>query len=449
MALSPLSDVASQFRRIDPWEQTPSYAPTPGNFGHEHTPSRYSPSPNHGNRRSTPLRHTSPAQQNFIQGSEWDYGRADGEDQPTFIQYMIEWRVTLNNRVVAKDTEQDLALTPRSYWQDIKQKAENVLCRKIARNRRVRLDDTTVVVSVNDRSQRDLTKRFERTDIDWTAIQRQLMLWETLFHQGKKLRLCISINYLDSDESSSGTDKRGQTSVTRRMLNAREAEIDAEQCSGQPSAWRDVYRVMRCPGAPCRLDSQYCWQDPSGKKHYKLRTHHLRKLVRYVEKEGGVIETHDDVPDTIREQLYAEEQQRLERRQKAPGHPATASTAPININILPAQPSQPVTVTSSANADIASPRTSPNKTIEIPGPLEVAVEEYTAWQLSRVSTESFRENVRKARDVTLENCLDLKQIYYDQDPNFFIGQGVKIGVARRFVSEISDWVKEYELNRNV
>ncbi|KAE8159231.1 hypothetical protein BDV40DRAFT_273702 [Aspergillus tamarii] len=143
------------------------------------------------------------------------------------------------------------------------------------------------------------------------------------------------------------------------MLNAREAEIDAEQCSGQPSAWRDVYRVMRCPGAPCRLDSQYCWQDPSGKKHYKLRTHHLRKLVRYVEKEGGVIETHDDVPDTIREQLYAEEQQRLERRQKAPGHPATASTAPININILPAQPSQPVTVTSSANADIASPRTSP------------------------------------------------------------------------------------------
>jgi hypothetical protein len=359
---------------------------------------------------------------------------------------MIEWRVTLNNRVVAKDTEQDLALDPSSYWQDIRQKAENILRRKIARNRRVRLDDTTVVVSVNDRSQRDLTKRFERTDIDWTTIQGQLVMWENLFRQGKKLRLCISINYLDSDQPSSGTDKRGQTSVTRRMLNAREAEIDAEHFSGQPSAWRDVYRVMRCPGPPCRLDSQYCWQDPDGKKHYKLRTHHLRKLVKYVEKEGGNIETHDDIPDNIREQLYAEEQQRLERRQKAPEHPTTGSTFPININVLPTQSSQSM-ISPPAGADIASLRTSPSNLIEIPGPLEVAVEEYTTWQLSRVSTECFRENVRKARDVTLENCLDLKQIHHDQDPEFFIRQGVKIGVARRFVSEINDWAQEYQPNR--
>jgi hypothetical protein len=64
---------------------------------------------------------------------------------------------------------------------------------------------------------------------------------------------------------------------------------------------------MHCPGSPCRLDSQYCWQDLVGKKHYKVRTHHLRKLVRFVKKEGGIIETHDDVPESIREQLYAEE----------------------------------------------------------------------------------------------------------------------------------------------
>jgi hypothetical protein len=73
------------------------------------------------------------------------------------------------------------------------------------------------------------------------------------------------------------------------------------------------------------------------------------------------------------------------------------------------------------------------------------VEEYTAWQLSQVSTDAFRENIRKARDVTLENCLDLKQIYYDQNPDFFVQVGVKIGVARRFVSEIDEWVKEHKL----
>jgi hypothetical protein len=62
------------------------------------------------------------------------------------VRYTIEWRVTLNNRMVAKDTEQDLALIPSSYWQDIREKAETVLRRKVARNRRVRLDDATIVV---------------------------------------------------------------------------------------------------------------------------------------------------------------------------------------------------------------------------------------------------------------------------------------------------------------
>jgi hypothetical protein len=80
-------------------------------------------------------------------------------------------------------------------------------------------------------------------------------MWENLFHLGKKLRLCISINYLDSDESLPGTNKRGHSSVTRRILNTREAEIDAENFYGQPSAWQDIYRIMRCPGSPCRLDS--------------------------------------------------------------------------------------------------------------------------------------------------------------------------------------------------
>jgi hypothetical protein len=44
-----------------------------------------------------------------------------------------------------------------------------------------------------------------------------------------------------------------------------------------------------------------------GKKHYNLKTHHLIDLVKYVRDEHGTLETHDDVPDQIREQLYAEE----------------------------------------------------------------------------------------------------------------------------------------------
>jgi hypothetical protein len=39
-------------------------------------------------------------------------------------------------------------------------------------------EDTTVVVSVTERSERDLTKRFDDTSIDWAVIERQLVAKE-------------------------------------------------------------------------------------------------------------------------------------------------------------------------------------------------------------------------------------------------------------------------------
>jgi hypothetical protein len=77
----------------------------------------------------------------------------------------------------------------------------------------------------------------------------------------------------------------------------------------------------------------------------------------------------------------------------------------------------------------------------VDGQLDVAVEEYTEWQQSRVTNEVFRENINKARDVTLESCLDLMQIYEDQDLDFFVMHGVKVGAGRRFVRDIGFWVK--------
>jgi hypothetical protein len=113
---------------------------------------------------------------------------------------------------------------------------------------------------------------------------------------------------------------------------------------------------------------------------------------------------------------------------------------PININnFLPAglsQQSMPLPVAneaSRAKSACAEP-------IIVHGLLDVAVEEYTEWQQARVSNESFKDNINKAPDVTLEHCLDLMQIYEDQDPEFFIRRGVKLGAARRFVRDIGHWV---------
>lgn len=77
----------------------------------------------------------------------------------------------------------------------------------------------------------------------------------------------------------------------------------------------------------------------------------------------------------------------------------------------------------------------------IPGLHAVAVEEYSNWQQSRVSREILKDDIRKARDLALANGLDLQQIHSDQDPDFFIKQGISVGVARRFISEITSWAK--------
>ena len=68
------------------------------------------------------------------------------------------------------------------------------------------------------------------------------------------------------------------------------------------------------------------------KKHYKLKWHHFKDIFKPVE-EGHHLETQDEMPEKVRVDLYAEEQQLLEMRRK--DRSTSASNAPpINI-ILP------------------------------------------------------------------------------------------------------------------
>jgi hypothetical protein len=86
----------------------------------------------------------------------------------------------------------------------------------------------------------------------------------------------------------------------------RDAEVHA---NGQTAHWQAVYSTLRCPGRTCQNFQGWCWRDPCGGKHYKLLTVHLKQLVKHV-KEGNKLDSLDD----IRQQLYAETDQRTERR---------------------------------------------------------------------------------------------------------------------------------------
>ncbi|KAF2844061.1 hypothetical protein T440DRAFT_380424, partial [Plenodomus tracheiphilus IPT5] len=51
----------------------------------------------------------------FLPLAEWDEHNSYEEEAPSRLRYSIEWKVVVNNRVVAKDTEQDLVLIPAAY----------------------------------------------------------------------------------------------------------------------------------------------------------------------------------------------------------------------------------------------------------------------------------------------------------------------------------------------
>ena len=79
--------------------------------------------------------------------------------------------------------------------------------------------------------------------------------------------------------------------------------------------------------------------------------------------------------------------------------------------------------------------------LKIPRLRDVAVRRYGEWQCAQVGDKSLKMEYRQACGLTLADGLDLEQIFEDQDPRFYIDRSVKIGIARRFVSDVETWTQ--------
>lgn len=103
----------------------------------------------------------------------------------------------MNNRaIMPKITKPEVALAPTNYWESfLEPKLEDPLHKK--KNRSLQSESTTVVVSVTACSTPPITKLFD-ISIDWTTIEKQLINLGKLFRAGKKLRLNLLFNYIDT-----------------------------------------------------------------------------------------------------------------------------------------------------------------------------------------------------------------------------------------------------------
>jgi hypothetical protein len=68
--------------------------------------------------------------------------------------------------------------------------------------------------------------------------------------------------------------------------------------------------------------------------------------------------------------------------------------------------------------------------------------QYETSEQSNVTDASWRMDIQTACDIIIGDGLDLEQAYTDNDPDFFIKNGVKkLGVARRFIRDIPKFAK--------
>lgn len=68
----------------------------------------------------------------------------------------MEWKLTLNKTAAVKQTEKILVVAPSDFWnQELASKITNIVQ---STGKSYKADTTTIVISVNDRSERDITK---------------------------------------------------------------------------------------------------------------------------------------------------------------------------------------------------------------------------------------------------------------------------------------------------
>ncbi|EXK77146.1 hypothetical protein FOQG_18140 [Fusarium oxysporum f. sp. raphani 54005] len=381
----------------------------------------------------------------LLQLAEWDETLAYDEQPPTCVHYLIEWKVKLNNRCISKDTEPDVVLAPGAYWTKyLWSKVDKLAKKKLPANRIFHVDDIDITVCVNYKGEADLNTRSDGLDVNWKMIESKLQAWSHLLLDGKKLKISLSFNYIETSQSGSVVARgRGGRSATASQLAERAIDIGEEEtASAEPAVWRKVYDFFRCTGSPCGL-GPHCWVDTVGKKHYKLKTHHLRALIEHV-RLGNTVDSHDDVPPDVRDLLYAEEEQSIQRKRKR--RSSSTDARPVNItNVMPTR-----TGHSSDDNDTRTPSGSAEgsryapKYLGIPGMRDVNVNKYCIWHCSKNANNVWKMEYKKACDLTLAEGLDLEQIRLDQDAQFFIDKGVKKGIAKRWVSDVEVWFRDVE-----
>lgn len=197
------------------------------------------------------------------------------------------------------NTGQNVVLAPDDFWQiQLKSKVEAAVLKKLPGDKYIR-DEAFAVVNVNDRAEDDPELFFPDCDIEWYAIEKQLVDWSYLYRSGKRLKVKMELTYTLSEAAIEEEARNRQGTKSQHAELA--AQTLRDRAAGISQVWRDVFPIFECPQTDCNV-GLWCMYDAQTKKRVRVEMDHMQQIRDYVEA-GGTVRSHDDVPPHIRDQI--------------------------------------------------------------------------------------------------------------------------------------------------
>jgi hypothetical protein len=377
----------------------------------------------------------------FVPYTNWD-SVLSYDDIPT-IRWDMKWKITLNTRKKAAETEQDIVISPRKFWKHIlRTKVDGATS-----NKPWKREKTQVVLKVTHRGTSAIEKEYKEA-MDWKFEAAKIREWSPYLNEGKKITMELTFCYEQTSEDTGRTGRGGATANQLTELAARTKGRGRGACVAEAFAFAEC----RMPKS-CTNGSDHC-MDIDG-KHLRLLPHHVGQLADHLQA-GKPLNDYDDVPPELcrmiqddarqREEMQQKERDRVQSRKRKRGDSSGSSRGMTMIHCQCALSHAP-----SSNSP-STPRmvfpTSP--VVELSLPKDEAVKEYTKWQRSRVAAEDWKQNYDRAQELTLSHGYSLNVIAVNQErmSKFLTSHGVLVGVACDYVSDVKEFAKRHAGNQS-
>lgn len=353
--------------------------------------------------------------------------QSSDDESASIFNYTIIWKLQLRKGRVTKlteDTIEDVDVAPGAYWNETLKSELATVVKENVPDPQYQPDETTITVSNSKRGVPPYTRRFPKLIIEWADVENKVRSWSNL---DDSLKVVISFIYKETHPTSKkGKAGRG---ATKKQFAALDKLVAQQEASGTRAIWKDVYELMECISATCTNRGFSCWRYKD--KHHKLDSDIMDRLVDRAE-QGYRMDTHDDVPEDIRELIRTrenEEEARRKRKRKA------SDQLPVNIRVFCHGHRDDGSVDYTSDSQ---------RELNFSVPDDEAPIVYSDWLCAKITNEKWRTASQLANEVTVNKGYDLHWLYANQraGKDMLIANGVLEGVAARFVSWISRWADD-------